>query len=299
MSDAPRENSPQRKPRRLLAKLALSLVSLLFLFGVAEVALRVIGAKPRSAQVLIGFFKPDANLGWAGRENVSMWFSSTSFNAITSHDADGFRRCGVSTTIESDANHAGEVVWCLGDSFTWSWGVDDEKAWVALLNQMSPTGRIYRNLGSPCFSTYQEYLLLKAQLERGRKPDQVMLVYTSNDLDDNVNDNPIAPHFEVVDGKPQLRNHPVQGRWRCDFRVWLKQNSRAFNYLNFYFSRAKNAVKERFQAAPDVAHAGVPGKPDAAGDNRVIVLREVCRMMQQLCQQHDVDLVVVTHDHDR
>jgi lysophospholipase L1-like esterase len=312
MSESPRETIPPRRRGTLWAKLALSLCTLVLLFGIAEVTLRVIGAKPRAPTVPKLLFETDPEVGWIGRPNVAIWFTTSSFDVLVANGEDGFRCCGLTSTIESDANRESDtnrpqkVTWCVGDSFTWGWGVADDKTWVALLNQMSTDGRTYRNLGSPAYSALQEYLLIKDRFARGQQPDQVLLMYTSNDPEDNIHPEAPAPHYDVSDGTPKLRNYPAAPTWGHSPGTWGKRHSLVYNYLTFYVTRAKINMKEQFGRSPsndhgDNAHGDTaqPNNLDQYDAIRNSLLRDIYAKLKELCAQHDVDLVVVAHEDDR
>jgi len=208
------ERNPARKRGKgpLWAKLALLFGSVAAMFLIAELSLRAIGAKPMSATALSTYFHFDDGTGWAGRPNAESQFATTNFDVHIKHDADGLRCCGLRSSIKDDAHREEEVVWCLGDSGTWGWGVEDGATYVDRLNQMSKEDRIFRNLGHSAFSSVQQYLQLKGFFEKGYKPDLVMILFCSNDLDENVDDKDQRPpraYYKVENGKAALCNYPV------------------------------------------------------------------------------------------
>lgn len=101
----------------------------------------------------------------------------------------------------------------VGDSFTFSYGVNDNETFVALLNAQSPNNE-YLNFGVPGYSTDQEYLLVRERVFRF-SPDVIMLVvYLANDLFDNQLAYPIQsargkPYFELSKDSLTLKNTPV------------------------------------------------------------------------------------------
>ena len=133
--------------RSMAAKLSLMCGSLLVTFLLVEAGMRLAGAKPQTATVLSTYFEFNELTGWRGKPNAASQFTTTNFDVFITHDADGYRRCGYDQPIATDAASPHRVVWVLGDSGTWGWGVNDGKTYVDLLNKMSTDGTRYRNLG--------------------------------------------------------------------------------------------------------------------------------------------------------
>jgi lysophospholipase L1-like esterase len=288
----------------LFAKLLLLAGSLLFMFVTGEVGLRLIGAKPRSATVLTNFYQPDERTGWSGRPNVAMRFTTSDFDVLATHDADGLRPCGLDWPIDDDKQSSKKIVWCLGDSYTWGHGVADDKTWVAQLNALSPADYAFRNLGVGGFSPLQEYFQLQRQLSLGRKPAAVLVMFCGNDPDDNLDTTQSKPYFAIVEGTAELRNWPTPAPVGWELRAWLKRNLLVYNYVSYYAMRAKSALKSWRQtrntasnAAPQAATTD-NAAPDSTADQqhagRAIALRTAYRMLKELCDEHDFELIVAT-----
>ena len=73
------------------------------------------------------------------------------------------------------------IVWSFGDSFTFGFGLEEEKTYSALLSR---DGYECVNLGVPGFTLLQEFLLFKYLYERAdRKPDIVLFsIFWGNDI---------------------------------------------------------------------------------------------------------------------
>jgi hypothetical protein len=277
--------------RRILQRIALVLGTLLLLFLVLEVALRVMGARPKTATVLSSFFQYSSTCGWAGQPNVDRRFVTASFDVTVTHDADGLRTCGLKHGIAGDIDYDGEVVWILGDSFAWGWGVGDEDTVAAVLNRIDKSGRIFRSLGVPGYSSLQQCLALKDRLEAGERPDRVVVHFVGNDPLENLRidgQRPPRPFYDIENGEAKLRNYPVPtSSWSLS--VWLKQNLLAYNYLHFYLTSAKRALR------PGTAFDGEPTAPEPTPE-QLVGLRDAYRRMRDLCAEREVWLAVATED---
>lgn len=294
------------KKSPLWAKLSLLTGSVLVVFGGSELALRSIGAKPQTATVLKSFFQQSPASGWCGAPAVSCRLATASFEALVNHDANGLRCCGLPSRIEDDAHFQGTVTWCVGDSLTWGLGVADPATFVTLLNQHAGPTERFRNLGVSAFSSVQEYLLLKEQFDLGRHPDNVILLFCINDLEDNLNDNggcPPRPYAELVGEKLAIRNYPVRPSASWNVVAWLKTQSLVYNYLHYYGTRAVGAGRNWFEArsktnAPPASNREPEERQCVAEALPTVpqvqqrVLEEVYAMTKALCDEHQVRFTV-------
>lgn len=290
---APSANAAEHK-HPLWKKLLLAASTVFLLLLVLEGALRIAGAKPKTATVLSHFFQHHASYGWHGIAGASFQFATVDFDVRISHDDDGLRRCGLQSRIDEDAAFPGTMVWVLGDSTTWGWGIADEETYVDRLNQLGPDDLEFRNLGMTGFATPQEHLLLTDYFERGRRPDLVLILYSGNDLNENLSKGGIRPCFEVVDGKVELRNHPVPRSAKWNVSARLKKSSLVYNYLHFYLTTLKLKLRTRareakYEQARERSRLGrVPPT-----EEQLVALREGYGMIQRLCQDHGVRFAVI------
>ncbi len=303
-SQVPRQNKPEaqvppagkRKAVLFIAKLALSVTSLVILFLLAEAALRLVGAKPQTATVLTSYFQFNSQTGWTGRPNAASRFCTTNFDVFITHTADGLRRCGLDMPIDEDDGSESEVVWCMGDSGTWGWGVGHGETYVERLNNMTHDSRIYRNLGMCGFSSVQQYFLLKENLELDRIPDQVVLLFCENDLGENLDkkdQDPPRPYLEEVGGRFDIQNYPTPVSRGWNMRKWLKNKSLAYNHLDFHIMRAKTAINERRKRPVSTRNAelvAIEDSPERLSQYRA--LKTVYGMIDELCDQYNVRFAV-------
>ena len=106
--------SPKKKSRgKLLAKFALLLGSLTLTLIVIEAGLHIFDTQPPTATVFSTYFQYSSNTSWRGKPNVACRFKTANFDAFTSHDADGFRRCGLDASFASDVMSSERLVWVL------------------------------------------------------------------------------------------------------------------------------------------------------------------------------------------
>jgi len=159
------------KSRVLRGVLALS--ALLITLCLCELAMRVF---------LPGEFVPsverDALLGWRGRPNLSCIYRHALFNLvfpIEQNDA-GFRDRG--RTLAKPAST--KRVLCVGDSYTWAWGLDAEVAYTRRLEERLAARGLDAeviNAGVPGYNTVQCLLYLR---ERGFAYDPDVVVYQAS-----------------------------------------------------------------------------------------------------------------------
>lgn len=304
---------PFSPPRRFgfWSKPALLVASLVVTFVTIEVGMRFAGVKPQTATVLSTYFEFDEQTGWRGKPNAASRFTTTNFDVFISHDADGFRRCGYERPIAADVRAEHRVVWVLGDSGTWGWGVDDGRTYVDLLNRMSTDGTRYRNLGHCGFSSLQEFLLLKNLFGRGFAPDEVVVLYCGNDLAENVDgvdQRPPRAYLQVAGDVVEVRNYPTsKAGWGLS--TWLKNHSLAWNHAHFYATRLKQRLKdESMRTTPPTPTAARPSQQaetrlfmkstssqlsEHASPEQLTALRHVYRSMNELCRARGVKLYLV------
>ncbi len=289
---------PTQPKGRLKAKLLLLTASLTFTFVTAEMGMRIARLRPRSATVLSTYFQWDAKTGWRGRPNAECRFTTMDFDAWISHGAEGFRRGGYEAPLAADRDASYRVVWCVGDSMTWGWGVDDGTTFVDCLNRHSTAGTRYRNLGHPGFSSIQEYLLLKELFAAGYCPDQVLILFCINDLRENVDgrdQDPPRPYLGLVDGTPRIANYPTPRAYVSNGVAWLKNHSLVCNYTNYYAMRAKQnwrAMRAARAAGAPTAQMACP--PETCPPEQQRGLEYAYGRIRDLCHEHKVEFCVAS-----
>ncbi len=296
-----------RRPwwRRLLVRLALLCTSLLVFLGLCEVVLRIAGAQPKTATALLGYFEYHERIGWWGRPDAGQQFQAAEADVWISHNADGLRTSSLDTSIRNDPADA-RTVWCLGDSTTWGWGVTDGETWVDELNRLAEGQRLFRNLGATGYSALQEFLLLREHLQAGRKPHEVVVLFCSNDVAENLERKKTRPYLEVLGGEAVLRNETVKPGLGRNLTAWLTTNSLVCNYVHYYFMRARRAMRQGERAPQDAAPAAGDPKPgaaspappapppvDLASPGQVALLASYARI-RDICNEYGLELHVVT-----
>lgn len=155
----------------------------------------------------------DRQLGWRLAPNWKGRHKHYDFDVNYSTNRYGFRG-----DFKAEGKRAGQSYAFVGDSFTFSFGVNDDETFVSLLD-LQTEADTYLNFGVPGYSTDQEYLLIQERVFYF-SPDVILLVvYLGNDLFDNelpfpLQANHAKPYFElynrsaIIDGL-RLRNSPV------------------------------------------------------------------------------------------
>jgi acetyltransferase AlgX (SGNH hydrolase-like protein) len=163
--------------RGLLLKISLTLVSVAFAVGFAEVALRLAhyGEAARTPlQKLMAF---DPLLGWRHQRNASFEVTTSEYHTTVQYNAHGVR--GPDRPYSKPPDVPRIVV--LGDSFVDAYTVQIQDQFTEVLEaSLGPRFEVI-NLGVTGYSTDQELLLLE---EEGWKyqPDLVVLAFYYNDV---------------------------------------------------------------------------------------------------------------------
>lgn len=151
----------------------------------------------------------DNYLGWKLAPNWSGQHKHYDFDVNYSTNSYGFRN-----DTNAKRGYGGRSYAFVGDSFTFSFGVNDNETFIQLLNSQEVQDNIYLNYGVPGYSTDQECLLIQRKVIHS-SPDVVLLVvYLGNDLFDNelpypLQANRAKPYYELISGELVLWNMPV------------------------------------------------------------------------------------------
>lgn len=256
-----------------------------------ELGLRIVKPRIPTSTVLSAYFEYDAVTGWRGTPLAEGRFVTANFDSKVSHDAEGWRSSGFTDSIDDEASSSRRVVWCVGDSMTWGWGVSDGETFVDQLNRQSESTTHFRNLGIPGYSSVQEYLQLKQQFELGHVPDQVVVFFCGNDWEGNLADSrrdPPQPWAARHGDTWTIEGTPVPKTLGWTVRTWLRRNSLAFSFLNYHYKRARQSRAS--QATPE--HGVATPRPPS--DTEQQALKFVYGEIQALCREHRVELFVAT-----
>lgn len=187
----------------LLAAASLGIGLLLVEAGARVVAWRA-AARPQTVGILSRY---DPLLGWAQPAGEAAWLREPEFTTHLTINSHGLRG-----PDRPYAKPPGVFrILLLGDSFTEGYTVPEALTVRSVLEQILSRDacppREVLNAGVAGYGTDQEYL---SYLHDGNRyhPDLVVLLFFGNDLADNARLRK-KPYFDVVDGKPVLRNTPV------------------------------------------------------------------------------------------
>ncbi len=240
--------------RKFFGAIGSGLLILLITLVLLEVVLRLFNTLPVHRNPLSGFHSPDPTLGWIGTPNYRGRFNGHDFDVIVEHNELGLRR---SAQDRPAANSDAETIVFLGDSFTWGWGVENDEVFTEQLqNKMGKTAKIY-NFGVNAYGTAQE-LLIFDKYARLTQPDTVVVMFFSNDLNDNADDKEgRRPWFERVDGNLIPRNQPVENPSVSAFKL-LGQKSVALAVIKYAFHQISDAM------APEAGNKPAPESSQAS-----------------------------------
>ena len=166
----------------------------------------------QSNKIEEGMVAYDPSLGWRLVPGWSCRHTHYDFNVQYTINPYGFRG-----KFNLKKNRTGRRYAVVGDSFTFSFGVNDNETFVDILNRQRTATDTFLNFGVPGFSTDQEFLLFKDQVFYFEPQVIIVVVYLGNDLFDNQRSFPLQadnakPYFELISDELRLKNAPVPRR---------------------------------------------------------------------------------------
>lgn len=207
----------------------------------AEVALRLIAPVQTFVNPLQSFHQFDPELGWTGAPNLKAKFRKVDFNVLVRSDATGFR------ARESRLQPApgSRLVAVFGDSFTWGWGVANGQVFTDVMQNELGAGADVRNFGVNAYGTFQELLLLQRLLHQGVRPQDVIVMFFSNDFYDNINTaDTRRPSLQVSGHQATVFNQPVARRAVSPWKKLAKRSHLLASIIYVAdFTKAKRSVK--------------------------------------------------------
>ncbi|MEM8710113.1 MAG: SGNH/GDSL hydrolase family protein [Planctomycetota bacterium] len=197
--------------RKLLLRLGIFFGVLLLLFLGTEIYFRTqgYGALPSV------WFDPEVGTRFHPNQTRDIFAVGDKFMHKAEINGLGLR--GHEPRPEADGDQGLRIV-CLGDSFTFGWGVEDDETFPVLVEEQLrsqvdvPVDVI--NCGLPGYNTYQE-LQLYRKLMSPLKPDFVVVAWYMNDLD---------PLSFGTTGTLAPLDHPLAGTALLDY--WSRNLSR-------------------------------------------------------------------------
>lgn len=190
--------------RKLILRLAIFFGVLLVLFIGTEIYFRTqgYGALPSV------WFDPEVGTRFHPNQSRDIYAAGNVYMHPAKINGLGLR--GHEPRPEADGD-AGLRVVCLGDSFTFGWGVQDDETFPVLVEEAldaaleEPVDVI--NCGLPGYNTYQEHQLYK-KLMAPLEPDYVVIAWYMNDLD---------PMSYGTTGTLAPLDHPLAGTALLDY----------------------------------------------------------------------------------
>ncbi len=235
-------------------KLGSWMIILMITIALLELVLRMFDEIPVHRNPLSGFHVADSTLGWIGRPDYRGRFRSQDFNVVIEHDAQGFRRSTFDTRKLAESSRR---IALLGDSFTWGWGVENDELFANLLQDRLGSSALVKNYGVSAFGTAQELLLFDRYVQE-LDPDIVMVMFHTNDLDDNVDSNKgRRPWFELEGGQLVARNQPVSTP-AVGLIKQLTQKSTAISTIKFTYHLIVDAFKSPAEGIYEYVEPVIP-----------------------------------------
>jgi len=228
-----RKTDAQKRRRRLewLFRILTFSVSLLLTLIVIEIVLRF--AWP---QIFLphppGIYSPDEDIGFVLTPSFKGEFRGAEFHVSVKINKSGLRGKELRPLAKNSVR-----ILCLGDSFTWGWGTNDNEAYPAVmegfLQKRYPLLDVQvLNAGVAAYGTDEELEFLKKQGEH-LKPNLVIVqFFAGNDFDDNIL--PANRSYEIRDGMLYQINNAEEGKKPVWLSIvnWLKQKSHLFHLVS-------------------------------------------------------------------
>ena len=143
---------------------------LVIVFGILELIARGLSVGGGD----VGLVEPDKTLGWRLAPN----HAGEMAGVTVSTDSHGVRIADADTP--TSRRSAGTVVWLMGDSFTFGWGLPWEETVAAQLTKLMPESSAIYNLGVPGYGLTQSLLRLR---EERNLPEPDIVILLANPMD--------------------------------------------------------------------------------------------------------------------
>jgi hypothetical protein len=233
----------RRHPRQM----ALAGCSLVVALVLAEVGLRLFYPQISQHNAM---FQPDPVLGWRfiPSQSGSIVYAGEVHHFISTN-ASGFRGQDPSALPPN-----GRRVLVMGDSFVSNISVAEQEVFTAVMQQRLGDTTVV-NLGVNGYGVVQEYLLLQQWCDRVKPDLVVLMIYTRNDFEDNVNKDPWLyprPYAAWEGGAMAIHPPPAlaAGARRAVERPSLLRRSHAFVLLNDRLNMAIHRISLMRGAVP-------------------------------------------------
>ena len=226
MTNLGKPNGSGSRLRNILFPLIAICLSLLLIALLLEVGLRIAGYSPGNVNYLSSFHEYDAKVGHRGKKNFEGRFKRPEFDTAIAHNGQGFRK---QEFLSADKEKSCKrTIHVFGDSFVWGWGVGQGEGFTDLLNKDLPDVCV-RNYGIISTGTVAQYVLFDSEIKKNVKPgDIVLLMFFSNDFDDNVWKGKVRGTVNNGNVSVQYEEKPFNS-----LKDRLEKASYAFNYLSY------------------------------------------------------------------
>lgn len=249
--------------KNVLQALATISLSLLLVFGIAEISLRLYHFHKYGIGLLNdanhGLISKDAKLGWKMLPNMHYRVSlkdalKHTYQVDVATDEHGFRSFG--------DTHSGKTkLFFIGDSFTAALEVSNDKTYHAQVGVMLGDVEVFA-YGAGGYGSLQEFMILDQYLDL-IKPDAVVWQFCENDFLDNDLDLDIMKFFYNT-GTPRPYMD-MAGNVTCRYArydnlfwtlpTWIAENIRLLKILNTLFNRAVNRLSKNGPVPEDIAQS--------------------------------------------
>jgi len=218
----------------MLSRVITTLAAVLATALLCELALRLGNYTPTYFNPLNAFHEPHPLVGYQGKPGFVGRFRKPDFDVIIAQGENGFR-LPEDQRPQADSRMA---VLAFGDSFTWGWGVGQGRVFTDVLSRLMPEVHV-ANFGLNGSGTVQQFTLFETYgKDRLRPNDVVLLLFFSNDFEDNVSGRLRA---EVHDGQVALAGPAKPLSFRPSDVV--ESSSYLLNLAFFSANRLKAAVR--------------------------------------------------------
>jgi hypothetical protein len=278
-----------RAVRRCGALAGVSALAVLTVLVVLEVVLRIAAPGENTTH-----WERDPIVGWRGRRSqVGTIRAKVTFTEYA-HNADGFRDDDRSVEKADVA----ERILCVGDSFTWGWGVPRDAVYTRRLERLieregPPVEVVNHGVGG--HNTVQSLVLLT---DRGfaLDPDTVVYQATGNDIPTNRYGAPAGSQWEHPyaelreDGEVVIRGTPTHPLTPVD---WIKYQLPRHSRLAYVVRMRVGRLQARFarRGAEDRPAPEAAGDPGVDEDFRLFAA--LVRRMERECAARGVRFVLL------
>ncbi|MGB3512358.1 MAG: SGNH/GDSL hydrolase family protein [Microcoleaceae cyanobacterium] len=305
-----------KKLKNLALNLGLTVGTLVFAVGVAEIGLRIAGVEhpppPRMDEETDRkslYSLKDPYRGWAGNPNATAPWTGEGIPSELKMNSAGFRDRERSKTKPEN----GLRIALLGDSFTEAVHVKLEDTYGAIMEEKLQECPVFKNreievlnFGVQGYSTAQELMVLRHHVW-DYSPDLVILAfYAGNDIRNNyrpLEHDHLRPYFVYENGElvedMSFRDLKLWQRDRYAFSIvdfmpfWLVQNSRILQLIRKVDIDAKRRQFEKDYSAINIAFYEKP-KPNSDWEEAWKVTEGLLKLMRDEVYEKGKDFLLVT-----